>query len=46
MIREPQKYDVIVMPNLYGDLLSDAAGLMMFWPAMSGAVPWAGSKYA
>ncbi len=26
MIREPQRFDVIVMPNLYGDLLSDAAG--------------------
>ena len=26
LIREPQKYDVIVMPNLYGDILSDAAG--------------------
>ena len=26
MIREPQRFDVLVMPNLYGDLLSDAAG--------------------
>jgi isocitrate/isopropylmalate dehydrogenase len=26
LIREPQKYDVVVMPNLYGDILSDAAG--------------------
>ena len=26
LIREPQRYDVIVMPNLYGDILSDAAG--------------------
>lgn len=26
MIREPQRFDVVVMPNLYGDLLSDAAG--------------------
>lgn len=26
MIREPQRFDVIVMPNLYGDVLSDAAG--------------------
>ena len=26
MIREPQKYDVVVMPNQYGDILSDAAG--------------------
>ena len=26
LIREPQRFDVVVMPNLYGDLLSDAAG--------------------
>ena len=26
MIREPQKFDVVVMPNQYGDILSDAAG--------------------
>ena len=25
MIREPQRFDVVVMPNLYGDILSDAA---------------------
>ena len=26
LIREPQRFDVVVMPNLYGDVLSDAAG--------------------
>ena len=26
MIREPQRFDVVVMPNQYGDILSDAAG--------------------
>ncbi len=26
MIREPQRLDVVVMPNQYGDILSDAAG--------------------
>lgn len=26
MIREPQRFDVVVTPNLYGDVLSDAAG--------------------
>ena len=26
MIREPKRFDVVVMPNLYGDVLSDAAG--------------------
>ena len=26
MIREPQRFDVVVTPNLYGDILSDAAG--------------------
>lgn len=26
LIREPQKFDVVVMPNLYGDILSDASG--------------------
>ena len=26
MIREPQQFDVVVMPNQYGDILSDAAG--------------------
>ena len=26
LIREPQRLDVVVMPNLYGDILSDAAG--------------------
>lgn len=25
MIREPQRFDVVVMPNQYGDILSDAA---------------------
>ena len=25
MIRDPQRFDVVVMPNLYGDILSDAA---------------------
>lgn len=29
MIREPQTFDVVVMPNLYGDIMSDgAAGLI------------------
>ena len=26
MIREPHRFDVVVMPNQYGDILSDAAG--------------------
>lgn len=26
LIREPQRFDVVLMPNLYGDILSDAAG--------------------
>lgn len=26
IIRTPQSFDVVVMPNLYGDILSDAAG--------------------
>ncbi len=26
MIREPERFDVVVMPNQYGDILSDAAG--------------------
>ena len=26
MIREPREFDVVVMPNQYGDILSDAAG--------------------
>lgn len=26
LIRTPQAFDVVVMPNLYGDILSDAAG--------------------
>jgi homoisocitrate dehydrogenase len=29
MIREPQRYDVIVAPNLYGDILSDAAAALV-----------------
>lgn len=29
MIREPKKFDVVVMPNQYGDILSDAAGGLM-----------------
>jgi homoisocitrate dehydrogenase len=28
MIREPQRYDVVVAPNLYGDILSDAAAAL------------------
>jgi len=26
MIREPERFDIVVMPNQYGDILSDAAG--------------------
>jgi homoisocitrate dehydrogenase len=29
MIREPKRYDVIVAPNLYGDILSDAAAALV-----------------
>lgn len=29
MIREPARYDVIVAPNLYGDILSDAAAALV-----------------
>jgi homoisocitrate dehydrogenase len=29
LIREPQRYDVVVAPNLYGDLLSDAAAALV-----------------
>jgi homoisocitrate dehydrogenase len=29
LFREPQSYDVIVAPNLYGDLLSDAAAALV-----------------
>jgi isocitrate/isopropylmalate dehydrogenase len=29
MIREPQSFDVVVMPNLYGDILSDAAAALV-----------------
>jgi homoisocitrate dehydrogenase len=29
MIREPQRYDVVVAPNLYGDILSDAAAALV-----------------
>jgi homoisocitrate dehydrogenase len=29
MIREPQHYDVVVAPNLYGDILSDAAAALV-----------------
>lgn len=29
MIIEPQVFDVVVMPNLYGDILSDGAGSLM-----------------
>ena len=29
MVQDPSKYDVLVMPNLYGDILSDmCAGLI------------------
>lgn len=29
MVQDPSKYDVLVMPNLYGDILSDmCAGLV------------------
>lgn len=28
LIREPQRYDVVVAPNLYGDILSDAAAAL------------------
>jgi hypothetical protein len=29
MIREPERYDVVVAPNLYGDILSDAAAALV-----------------
>jgi homoisocitrate dehydrogenase len=29
MIREPERYDVIVAPNLYGDILSDGAAALV-----------------
>ena len=29
MIRQPQRYDVVVAPNLYGDILSDAAAALV-----------------
>lgn len=29
MIREPQRYDVVVAPNLYGDIISDAAAALV-----------------
>jgi homoisocitrate dehydrogenase len=29
LIRQPQRYDVVVAPNLYGDLLSDAAAALV-----------------
>lgn len=29
LIREPERYDVIVAPNLYGDILSDAAAALV-----------------
>ena len=28
LIREPERYDVVVAPNLYGDILSDAAAAL------------------
>lgn len=29
LIREPQRYDVVLAPNLYGDILSDAAAALV-----------------
>jgi isocitrate/isopropylmalate dehydrogenase len=29
LIREPARYDVVVAPNLYGDILSDAAAALV-----------------
>jgi homoisocitrate dehydrogenase len=29
MIRQPERYDVVVAPNLYGDILSDAAAALV-----------------
>lgn len=29
MIRDPQRYDVVVAPNLYGDIISDAAAALV-----------------
>lgn len=29
MILDPQRYDVVVAPNLYGDILSDAAAALV-----------------
>jgi homoisocitrate dehydrogenase len=37
MIIEPQKYNVVVAPNLYGDILSDAAAALVGGIAKSGS---------
>jgi methanogen homoisocitrate dehydrogenase len=29
MVRSPEKYDVVVAPNLYGDILSDLGGALV-----------------
>lgn len=29
LILDPQRYDVVVAPNLYGDILSDAAAALV-----------------
>ena len=45
LIREPQAFDVVVMPNLYGDILSDAAGGLLGSLGMSGSGVY-GDDYA
>ncbi|MCY3885147.1 MAG: isocitrate/isopropylmalate family dehydrogenase [Gammaproteobacteria bacterium] len=45
LIREPQEFDVVVTPNLYGDILSDAAGGLLGSLGMSASGCY-GDKYA
>lgn len=35
LVLEPQKYDVVVAPNLYGDILSDAAAALVGGESLS-----------
>ena len=46
-VSQPERFDVIVTDNLFGDILTDlgaAVGSAFCCPAMSGALPWTGSN--
>jgi len=46
LILDPQRYDVVVAPNLYGDILSDAAAALVGGYAFLSPLFFASQKFS